>query len=159
MGVARTIKAAYNKSSMANFVTQGSFGATGVIEIYEEDNTEDNKQSAQNSEGGGQCPALTASYDKVSLANLMGVDSFPKPCCLTNENEMKKYRIRKLTPTECFRLMGCDDKTCDKLTKSGISNSQLYKMAGNSIVVDCLFHIFRQAFTMDRDEIQQPTLF
>lgn len=43
-------------------------------------------------------------------------------------------RIRKLTPRECFRLMGFTDDDFDKI--KGISNSQLYKMAGNSIVVN-----------------------
>lgn len=51
-------------------------------------------------------------------------------------------RIRKLTPKECFRLMGFDDKDCDILVGNKISNTQLYKMAGNSIVVDVLENIF-----------------
>ena len=54
------------------------------------------------------------------------------------------YRIRKLTPRECFRLMGFTDNDFDK-TK-GISNTQLYKMAGNSIVVNVLEGIFRELF-------------
>jgi len=48
------------------------------------------------------------------------------------------YRIRKLTPKECFRLQGFDDTDIDKCIKAGISNTQLYKMAGNSIVVNVL---------------------
>jgi site-specific DNA-cytosine methylase len=56
------------------------------------------------------------------------------------------YRIRKLTPRECFRLMGVDDADIDKIQASGISNAQQYKCAGNSIVVDTLYHIFKQAF-------------
>lgn len=51
-------------------------------------------------------------------------------------------RIRKLTPLECFRLMGFADEDFQKAKEAGISNSQLYKQAGNSIVVDVLFHIF-----------------
>lgn len=47
-------------------------------------------------------------------------------------------RIRKLTPRECWRLMGFDDADFDKAQAAGISNTQLYKQAGNSIVVDCL---------------------
>lgn len=49
-----------------------------------------------------------------------------------------QYRIRKLTPYECFLLMGLTHEEATKLINSGISNSQLYKMAGNSIVVDCM---------------------
>lgn len=58
----------------------------------------------------------------------------------------RKYRIRKLTPRECFRLMGVDDTDIDAVQQAGISNSQQYKLAGNSIVVDVLYHIFRKAF-------------
>lgn len=57
-----------------------------------------------------------------------------------------RYRIRKLTPRECFRLMGVDDADIDKIQASGISNAQQYKCAGNSIVVDTLYYIFKQAF-------------
>ena len=56
----------------------------------------------------------------------------------------EQYRIRKLTPRECWRLMGVKDEDFDKIT--GISNSQLYKMAGNSIVVDVLMGIFKNIF-------------
>ena len=54
--------------------------------------------------------------------------------------------IRKLTPKECFRLMGFDDSDVDLLMQNGISNTQLYKMAGNSIVVNVLEFIFCQIF-------------
>ena len=71
------------------------------------------------------------------------------------------YRIRKLTPRECFRLMGVDDADIDKLMSAGISNSQLYKCAGNSIVVDTLYHLFRKLFCDKETEeaTYQQTLF
>lgn len=46
--------------------------------------------------------------------------------------------IRKLTPKECFRLMGVSDEDINKMQSSGISNSQQYKLAGNSIVVNSM---------------------
>lgn len=55
-------------------------------------------------------------------------------------------RIRKLTPLECWRLMGFDDEDFYKAQKSGVSNSQLYKQAGNSIVVNVLEKIFKNLF-------------
>lgn len=55
-------------------------------------------------------------------------------------------RIRKLTPLECWRLMGFDDEDFYKAQKSGVSNSQLYKQAGNSIVVNVLEKIFKKLF-------------
>lgn len=55
-------------------------------------------------------------------------------------------RLRKLTPRECFRLMGMRDSDIDKIQKAGISNTQQYKLAGNSIVVDVLEAIFKNLF-------------
>ena len=74
-----------------------------------------------------------------------------------DENKGKWYRIRKLTPRECFRVMDVSDADFDKLLvmettgkdnkmKRVISDSQLYKMAGNSIVVSCLDLIFENLF-------------
>lgn len=69
-------------------------------------------------------------------------------------------RIRKLTPRECFRLMGVEDADIDKIQGAGISNSQQYKMAGNSIVVDNLYHIFRTMFVdKPTKQVKQLTLF
>ena len=50
--------------------------------------------------------------------------------------------IRKLTPSECYKLMGFDAEDCRKCSESGVSNAQLYKQAGNSIVVNVLEAIF-----------------
>lgn len=57
-------------------------------------------------------------------------------------------RIRKLTPKECFRLMGFSDKDWQAAKDTGISNSQLYKQAGNSIVVNVLYYIFRNLYAV-----------
>lgn len=57
---------------------------------------------------------------------------------------LEQYRIRKLTPKECFRLMGFTDEEFNRI--QGISNTQLYKMAGNSICVPVLEAIFRNLF-------------
>lgn len=51
--------------------------------------------------------------------------------------------IRRLTPRECWRLMGWSDDDIDKAFKANVSKTQLYKMAGNSIIVNCLEAIFK----------------
>ena len=51
--------------------------------------------------------------------------------------------IRRLTPRECWRLMGWTDDDIDKAFKANVSETQLYKMAGNSIIVNCLEAIFK----------------
>ena len=56
-------------------------------------------------------------------------------------SEQPSFRIRKLTPKECWRLMGFSDEDFDKAAEVN-SNSQLYKQAGNSIVVNVLMAIF-----------------
>ena len=57
--------------------------------------------------------------------------------------KMPKLKIRKLTPKECWRLMSFTDSDIEKCISIGISNTQLYKQAGNSIVVKVLEGIFR----------------
>jgi len=71
----------------------------------------------------------------------------------------KKYRIRKLTPTECFALMGVREAEREILRNSGVSESQQYKMAGNSIVVDVLMGIFSQMFNPQEQEHENQLLF
>ena len=74
-----------------------------------------------------------------TLNTMQGGDRQPKIVERAHE-----FRIRKLTPLECWRLMGFEDADFWKVKNSGISNSQLYKMAGNSIVVNVLRAIFRE---------------
>lgn len=59
---------------------------------------------------------------------------------VVKEGNMNNLRIRKLTPKECWRLMGFDDKDFEKASQV-CSNAQLYKQAGNSIVVNVLVKI------------------
>lgn len=68
-------------------------------------------------------------------------------------------RIRKLTERECFRLMGVSDADIDTIQAAGISKSQQYKLAGNSIVVNCIAAIFRQMFIGNENKNQQLEIF
>ena len=85
----------------------------------------------------------------------------------------QRIRIRKMTPKTAFRLMDLDDVDIDKImnaeetitlkngttkTKKAISKTACYKLAGNSIVVSCLYHIFRTMFIPGQSEnkIKQP---
>ena len=96
--------------------------------------------------GGGLEPKIVEMTDQNTIK-------------LPSELKGKNFRIRKLTPRECFRLMGVDDKDIDKIQATGLSNSAQYRLAGNSIVVDVLFHIFRKMFVETENEDQQLTLF
>lgn len=108
--------------------------------------------------GGGQIPMITIKrlgnlYDEnaggaragnVYAPNGLAPALQTAQCGNRQPLMYEDYRIRKLTPRECFRLMGFSDADFDKI--KGISNTQLYKMAGNSIVVNVLEAIFKQLF-------------
>lgn len=99
-----------------------------------------NPQTGRVYDDSGCSPTLN-----TMLNTMQGGDRQPKV--------LNNYRIRKLTPTECFKLMGFYKNDIDKCISVGISNSQLYKQAGNSIVTDCLYHIARELY------IAMPYLF
>lgn len=67
---------------------------------------------------------------------------------------IEPYRIRKLTPLECWRLMGFTDQDFYKAQEVN-SNSQLYKQAGNSIVVPVLEGIFSQLFINNKQQLAE----
>lgn len=67
------------------------------------------------------------------------------------------FRIRKLTPKECLRLQGVPEHDIDTMLKSGLSDSRLYALAGNSICVPCMVGIFKNLFTTE--EVESSTLF
>ena len=90
------------------------------------------------------------------LATIVGIKS-ATPTIITDM--AKKYRIRKLTPTECFALMGVREEEIRKLRNCGVSESQQYKMAGNSIVVDVLMGIFGQMFNPQEKEDENQITF
>lgn len=106
-------------------------------------------------DGGDICPTITCNCEGLRRVN----DNQDIKDMENNNTKDVCYRIRKLTPRECFRLMGVDDADIDKIQASGISNSQQYKCAGNSIVVDTLYHLFRKMFCETENENTQPTLF
>lgn len=98
---------------------------------------------------------MGATIEETKTNNFMEQER--KSITLPEELQGKKFRIRKLTPKECFRLMGVDDADIAKIQASGISNSAQYKLAGNSIVVDVLYHLFRKMFVeTEPDKTNEP---
>lgn len=84
-------------------------------------------RSGRVQDNGNTCPTVTATET--------GICKIESP-----------IRIRKLTPRETFRLMGFSDENFDAAQKAGVSNSQLYKQAGNSIVIDVLYYIYVELY-------------
>lgn len=94
---------------------------------------------------------------KTDVSPALRATDYKAPHCVWEDSV--NYRIRKLTPKECFRLMGVSEGDIEKIQNSGVSQTQQYKMAGNSIVVDVLEHIFRKLFVDTGQESQQLLLF
>lgn len=128
--------------------------------------------------GGGQTPMLVQSghgYNKGGVFEDVSPTVTSSAFQDNNHLAETRYRIRKLTPTECLRLMGVDDSDIEKMKSAKLTQplkngrvkerpmpkTQLYKMAGNSIVVDVLYHIFHQMFIAEppQKESRQLTIF
>jgi DNA (cytosine-5)-methyltransferase 1 len=122
-GVACCIDANYTKGTAPGDVGKGR--RTHVVEEVRPVLTPDRENKRQNGrrfkEDGEESFTITA-QDRHGVA----IGTPPR------------YRIRKLTPRECFRLQGFPDSEFDKLVSAGISNSQLYKMAGNAVTVNVI---------------------
>ena len=211
-GLTHTIKANFYKTSLANLIRAGSFGATGIIEKTKEETAGDKmaeikvNQLGNFSESKRDNPNTNRVYDKGGLSpalnTMQGGNRQPmviddiysnrqprsyEDCAPSLRSERsglktvedvvindrgfrekspqvsvgvvptlrtethgnlpkicdRRYRIRKLTPRECWRLMGFSDSDFEKAAEVN-SNTQLYKEAGNSIVKDVLMAIFRQ---------------
>lgn len=96
---------------------------------------------------------LTASMHKMHRANqdnyysegFINGNFDGEKVVLTNN---KKTRIRKITPLEAFRLQGFDDSFVKKAQKAGVSDTQLFKQAGNAITVNVAETILREVFKL-----------
>jgi DNA (cytosine-5)-methyltransferase 1 len=95
-------------------------------------------------QGGNRQPFIVVDDESVKVreATKQGYADLKRNGQGIIEPEANALRIRKLTPKECFRLMGFDDADFEK-AEAVNSNTQLYKQAGNSIVVQVIEHIFK----------------
>ena len=95
----------------------------------------------KNSNNNSQYYQQNRIYDAENIALCLSTNQQTNP--YYQKRNMENVRIRKLTPKECWRLMGFSDEDFDK-AKEVNSDTQLYKQAGNSIVVDVLEAIFKE---------------
>jgi DNA (cytosine-5)-methyltransferase 1 len=117
--IASTILSGYERSNMTGFNADNA-----VIE-----------KVGQISSNGSQCSTVIS--DNGISANLVaGTHGY------ANSHIATQYRIRKLTPRECGRLMGVSDEDIDKMAAVN-SNTQLYRQFGNSIVVQVMCAMFK----------------
>ena len=171
-GKARTIKAQYHNSGMANFVTNGGFPATGVATPIRVGTIENNAQNAKydskqyrvySPDGkattlcgqGGGVGAKTGLY-AVPTNKIDGKPIYTvKDGLITVKDKQYPikladgyYLIRKLTPLECERLQTLPDGYT-----SGVSDTQRYRAIGNGWTAEVIIHILNHALKdVPRDE-------
>ncbi len=164
----RTIKNQYYKNSNANFLLTTARGATGIeirvkeatkkgyTEAYEGDSInfeQPNSKTRRGRVGKQVAQTLTTGPQQGVVTNFVNGDVC-KTVRTGGHGSVDRHswdmvecnntlRIRKLTPLECWRLMSFDDEDFYKAEKVN-SNTQLYKQAGNSIVVDVLEYLFKE---------------
>ena len=126
----------FDKYAIASY--NAVHGTSNCLTSVQKDNLllENNIQKVgQISSNGSQCGTVIS--DNGISANLVaGTHGY------ANSHIATQYRIRKLTPRECGRLMGVSDEDIDKMAAVN-SNTQLYKQFGNSIVVDVMCAMFK----------------
>lgn len=102
----------------------------------------DNLLLENNIQKAGQISSNSSRYGTVVSDNGISANLVAGTHGYANSHIATQYRIRKLTPRECGRLMGVSDEDIDKMAAVN-SNTQLYKQFGNSIVVDVMCAMFK----------------
>lgn len=126
---------------------QSPDGISGAIKTKEGQREYDTYiKEPLNTDMQGNSRTITAHYHKLGYTDFSSDPTVTSSAYADNNFLVKDFRIRKLTPRECFRLMDVADSDIDKIQQAGISKTQQYKLAGNSIVVSCLYHVFRKMF-------------
>lgn len=131
--------------------TPGSTQCTYLLECWEKER--DNEDMGDKIVCERRFDEGLRMFKGETIGAIRTIDSGGDKRVIENKDNQCGYRIRKLTPKECWRLMGFEDVDFDKAKSAGVSNSQLYKQAGNSIVVDVLYYIFKNLY------IAMPYLF
>jgi DNA (cytosine-5)-methyltransferase 1 len=157
--IGNCIKARYD----AGIVNQRAEGIGVVCPVITPDRVNKRQNGRRFKEDGEEMFTLTGQdrHGVLQVGNIVDTGNFDNPqrgriysdegCCPSlntcdggglEPKILQQYRIRKLTPLETWRLQGFKDEDIQKCIDAGISNSQLYKQAGNSIGVTLLVDLF-----------------
>lgn len=99
------------------------------------------ENNSQVDETGKQPSLSDRIYKSEAISTAITTSQFFMPNYM-----LDTFKVRKLTPKECLRLMTFDDADYEKIKAAGISDSAIYKQAGNSIVVNVMVFIFAMLF-------------
>lgn len=132
-GFAQTLTTSCNQAIVeSNELSHSEWKQQMYKRFIEDSNSEVSGVITNQSQSFGYRPPMKG-YSKTLKANA------------NDAGIVENFSVRKLTPRECYRLMGFTDEQFDK-SQAFSSDSQLYKQAGNSIVVDVLYYIFEKLF-------------
>lgn len=104
----------------------------------------------------GEIPSMCNPYNKAEITDYAPTQTTQCGSVTTSSTVLIKnnnYVIRKLTPKECWRLMGFEDKDADKVHNIGVSDSAMYKQAGNSIITNCVELIAEHLYKAQYDNV------
>jgi len=162
-GYSRTLTAVDYKSPemvLTNGAIRGRYNSDGKIEQQLELRNDGVTNTLTTVEKDNVIVEDTNKLNMLGMLDIKGNDCIRRvygddglcPTITTMEGENRQpkiesnFRIRKLTPLECWRLQGFRDESFCKAQELGVSDSQLYKQAGNSITVNVLYYIFKNLF-------------
>ena len=136
----------YNASKVSNKIKQTDTGICPTLDTMQGGNRQPfirvknatKKGYLEAYEGDGVYTNVSTKRGTVQKEMIRTLTTFQDKGVVMND-----LRIRKLTPKECWRLMGFTDEDFEKASQVN-SNTQLYKQAGNSIVVNVLMAIFKE---------------
>ena len=156
------IRHSYSKSRMDNMYIQNNqfhdcsptldtrCDCLGVV-VKQQEKYVDKKLAETIKNNNGEIPEFVDLFNarplKDGIAGTLST-SCGNDCGCGSFAYISNLRIRKLTPKECFRLMGVKDEDFDKVAQNQ-SNASLYHLAGDSIVVNVLMAIFRQMIVVN----------
>lgn len=127
----------YMKGNYKKMLSSTHFPRPGVLEVWKQSSTI--KMSYAD-------VIRNASNNEERKFNIMNASMKDLVYQIRNLGPNEYFRLRLMTPREWFRLMGVAENDIDTLCKSDIPIGQLYKQAGNAIVVDVLFNLFGSLF-------------
>lgn len=149
--IASCLQSAYGNRQTDTFVKTPQEGVVGMLNIKGNEQirrvygTDGTAPCLQTMQGGNREPKILQhgrGFNNGGLHEIsptLTINSWQE-----NNHLIENYRIRKLTPLECWRLQNFPDEAHEKAKAAGVSNSQRYKQAGNSISVNIMEMIFNQ---------------
>lgn len=147
------------RDSKGNVIKRHEVDVANTVTAGKRDNTQNyvKEQIPLNTDQEGLATTVTTAHHYSG--NIVDPKRGQKEMGVLETQHNLPFRVRRLTERELFRLMDLSEEDIDKIQAAGISKTQQAKMAGNSIVVNVLYEIFRKMFVDTERETAQLELF